>query len=132
MNDYITTAELDSLIRGKLEDAELLFREGRYDSSYYLSGYAIELALKRRICLTLGWKEGYPKKKFENLQSFKTHKLDILLHFSGIEEKIKKEHFSIWSVVANWDPEMRYSIQLINLQKAEVMIASTKALLEVL
>ncbi len=130
--ETITPEELKSLSDGRLVDATVLHREGRFDSAYYLCGYAVELALKRRICLTLGWKDGYPKKKFENLASFKTHKLEILLHLSGFEEKVKKDYLSFWSVVVEWDPEVRYSSQDTDQQTAEVMLASTKALLEVL
>ncbi len=45
----------------------------------------MELKLKKKICENLGWK-GYPKdkKEFERLASFKTHDLDVLLHYIGL------------------------------------------------
>ncbi|HSW86600.1 MAG TPA: hypothetical protein VLG49_03770 [Rhabdochlamydiaceae bacterium] len=132
IKDNITPEELKSLSERKVLDATILFREGRFDTAYYLCGYAVEMALKRRICLTLGWKEGYPKKKFDNLTSFKTHKLEVLLHLSGFEEKVRKDYLLVWSVVADWDPEVRYSSLDTDQQTAEAMIASTKALLEIL
>ena len=97
IKEKITLEELKSLSEGKLIDAAILL-EGRFDTAYYLCGYAIELALKRRICLTLDW-DGFPKKDFPDLGSFKTHKLAPLLTMSGFEKKIKKiiSPFGLWS-----------------------------------
>ncbi len=131
IKEKITPEELKSLSEGKLIDAAILLKEGRFDTAYYLCGYAIELALKRRICLTLDW-DGFPKKDFPDLGSFKTHKLAPLLTMSGFEKKIKKDYLSVWSAVVGWDPELRYSSQGMDRQAAEVMLASTKSLLEVL
>ncbi len=131
IKEKITPEELKSLSEGKLIDAAILLKEGRFDTAYYLCGYAIELALKRRICLTLDW-DGFPKKDFPDLGSFKTHKLAPLLTMSGFEKKIKKDYLSVWSVVVDWDPEIRYSSQGVDQQVAEVMLALTKSLLEVL
>ena len=131
IKEKITPVELSSLSKGKLVDASILLKEGRFDTAYYLCGYAIELALKRRICLTLDW-DGYPRKDFTDLSSFKTHKLASLLIMSGFEKKIKRDYLSVWSVVVDWDPEVRYSSQGMAQQAAEVMWASTKSLLEVL
>jgi hypothetical protein len=134
IKETVTSEELQELSRGWITDSELLIREKRFGTSYYLCGYAIEMALKRRICLTLGWKEGYPnkKKKFENLGSFKTHNLDLLLHLSGMEEKIRTDCMASWSVVAGWDPEVRYSTQDTDEQTAVAMLTATKTLLETL
>jgi len=131
IKEKITPDELKSLSQGKLIDAAILLRKGRFDTAYYLCGYAIELALKRRICLTLDW-DGFPKKDFSDLGSFKTHKLAPLLTMSGFEKKIKKDYLSMWSVVVDWDPEVRYTSQGVDQQVAEVMLALTKSLLEVL
>jgi HEPN domain-containing protein len=50
------------MAQARLEDAEALLQSGRYDSAVYLCGYAVELALKARICLNLNWNE-YPASK---------------------------------------------------------------------
>lgn len=67
--------------------------------------------MKLRICKTLKW-EGFPEKnkEFDGFQSFKTHTLDNLLHLSGIEEKIKDDYLTEWSVVKIWNPEDRYKV----------------------
>lgn len=106
----IPVQDLDRIARGRLEDADVLLRAGRFDGAIYLCGYAIEIALKSRICKTLGW-TGYPDRpnEFRDLQSFRVHKLDVLLHLSGIEEEIKDNHLADWSSVENWDPKSRYN-----------------------
>lgn len=133
-NETLTCEDLQRLAAQKIDDAEFLFRGNRYGSAYYLCGYAIELALKRRICLTLGWDEGYPnkKKKFENLTCFKTHDLALLLRLSGIKQRISEEHILAWSVVVDWEPEVRYSVQEMNEATASEMLNATKKLLGVL
>lgn len=105
----ILVTDLRKLAKGRLKDAEVLFTAKRYDGAIYLCGYAIEVALKARICRTLKW-EGYPstRKEFEGYQSFRVHDLDVLLHLSGVETKIKTQYLTAWSVVASWDPTLRY------------------------
>ena len=103
--------ELQKIARSRLQDATKLLTARRYDGAVYLSGYAVEVALKLRICRTLGW-QGYPAtaKEFANYRSLKTHRLDVLLHFSGVERRVKNERpaWKDWLVVAQWDPEARY------------------------
>ena len=130
----VSILELRGIARGRLRDAEVLLAAGRYDGAIYLCGYAIETALKARICRTLKW-PGYPdtRREFEGYQSFRTHDLEILLHLSGIEDKIKTNHFNDWNTVLQWDPNIRYrAIGSTSSQAATEMIQSTKALLGVL
>jgi HEPN domain len=105
----ILPTELRAIARARLRDAEALLAAGRYDGSVYLCGYAVEISLKARICRTLKW-PGFPStnKEFEGYHSFRTHNLDVLLHLSGVEVKIKTKHVFEWSVVAEWEPEARY------------------------
>src|SRR5262245_6812221 len=105
----ITDIELRRIAEARLQDAEALFDAQRYDGAVYLCGYAVETALKSRICKTLKW-SGFPstKKEFEGFASFKSHELDILLRLAGIETEIKTTTFAEWSAVCEWDPESRY------------------------
>jgi HEPN domain-containing protein len=48
-----TKNELRTLARARLKEAQILFEAKRYDAATYLCGYAVELALKARICQTL-------------------------------------------------------------------------------
>jgi HEPN domain-containing protein len=126
--------DLKKIARGRLKDAEVLLNSSRYDGAVYICGYAIELSLKARICKVLHWAE-YPstRKEFESFQSFKTHNLDVLLRLTGLEENIKTNLLAEWSVLAEWDPEVRYKpIGNLTKEDAELMIESAKTLLRVL
>lgn len=127
----IDTKEIRNIIKARLKDAEVLAASRRYEGAIYLCGYAVELGLKRRICRTLKW-PGFPstKKEFEGYHSFKTHNLDVLLHLTGIEDRIKTQLLAEWSAVAQWDPESRYSpIGRASYSDAHLMISSAKSLL---
>jgi hypothetical protein len=106
----ISRADLRQIARERLRDARVLLRADRYDGAIYLGGYVVEVALKDRICRTLKW-TGFPqsRKEFENLLSFKTHNLDVLLSLSGVEARIKAKYLAEWSAIATWEPEARYN-----------------------
>lgn len=126
--------DLRKIARARLKDAEILFENRRYDGAVYLCGYAIEVALKARICRTLKWC-GFPSTRgeFQSYQSFRTHDLDVLLSLSGLESKIKAQYLTEWSVIATWDPEVRYkSIGTANQSDTLNMIESAKTLLRAL
>ena len=130
----IDTKDLRTIARARFRDAQVLFASKRFDGAFYLCGYAVELALKARICRTLRW-PGFPEsgQDFKGLQSVKTHDLEVLLRFSGVEGKVRAKHMAEWSKVLDWNPDKRYqSIGLSTSQQAADMIASTKKLLEVL
>ncbi len=106
----------------------------RYDGAVYLCGYAVEIALKARICGTLKW-NAYPftASEFQKYQSFRTHDLDVLLHLSGRGAKIKSNYLLQWSAVMSWDPSSRYgAIGSKSAADAEEMLNSTRALLRAL
>ncbi len=93
----------------------------------------MELALKARICKTLSW-AGYPSTnaEFQNLQSLKTHSLDVLLKLSGVEANVKTSCMAEWSAVAAWEPEVRYKlVGSATPGDAKLMIESAKVLLGV-
>jgi HEPN domain-containing protein len=105
----IAATDLRQLALGRLRDARALFRAGRYDAAAYICGYALEVALKQRICRTLRW-TGFPhtNSEFDGLQSFRTHRLDILLRISGQAERITRRFLAEWNVIVRWNPERRY------------------------
>lgn len=106
----LTVAHLQQLAAARLDDAEALYTMGRYDAAAYLAGYAVEVALKARLCLTLGW-TGFPEtaREFEGLKSLKTHNLRILLRLSGRLGGIMATHPLEWTdLERDWSPEMRY------------------------
>ena len=130
----LTRSVLRKIARARLQDAGVLFRGRRYDGAVYLCGYAVELALKARICTVLCW-SGFPstQAEFRGLQSFKAHELDMLLRLAGRDAKIRASYSADWSVVARWDPETRYRpVGSANLSAADAMVGSRDRLLRVL
>jgi hypothetical protein len=130
----LTRGELRRIARARLRDAEILLAAGRYDGAVYVCGYAVEMALKARICRALHW-EGYPstRREFQNFQSFRTHNLDVLLSLSGVERRIKTHFLAEWSAVVTWDPEVRYKpVGSAARHDAELILASARDLLRVL
>lgn len=124
----IKSSDIKNIAIARLEDSEILFNAQKYDGSFYICGYAIELGLKYRICVTLNW-DGYPstKNEFTGYSSFKTHELEVLLRLSGREKIIKSKFFADWNIVVDWDPEDRYEpIGSINKKDARLMINSSR------
>lgn len=120
--------EIEKIVRARIEDAEILYKSSRFDGSVYLCGYAIELGLKARICRTLQWDQYPTSGKYS---TFKTHDLDVLLHLTGLEDKVKLKYMAAWSIVAQWNPEARYNpIGNVKDSDAKDMLESTKELLE--
>lgn len=124
--------DIKKIARARLEEAEVLVASHRYEGAIYLCGYAVELGLKARICKTLNW-PGYPSSnsEFDKYRSFRTHNLDVLLHLTGVEDRVKTELLTEWSAVMEWDPESRYDpIGNVLSHDAQLMISSTKTLLK--
>ena len=130
----LTRTQLRRIAHARLQDARVLLRGRRYDSALYLCGYAVELALKARICTVLHW-QGFPstQAEFKGLASFKVHELETLLHLTGREAKIRASYMTEWSVVVQWNPEERYN-PVGTAIRADVisMIKSVETLLRVL
>jgi HEPN domain-containing protein len=106
----IATRDLEAIARSRLREAKALFKSRHYDGAAYLCGYAIELALKARICRHLKW-NGFPENQQESKwsQGLKTHDLDALLELSGVQARIKSTYVSDWSAISgNWSSEARY------------------------
>lgn len=106
----IPRLELRRLAFARLKDARALYAAGRYDAALYLCGYAVELALKARICRTLRW-AGYPdsRTEFANFGSFKIHNLQTLLELSGEAQRIRAMHAAHWAALRAWNPARRYA-----------------------
>ena len=126
--------DLRQTVKAHFKDSEILFQNGRFNGSIYLCGYAVEIALKLRITKTLRW-DKFPENSadFKKLSSFKTHDLDVLLQLSGTEKNIKSSHLADWSIIAQWDPEVRYkSASSATKTEAQQMLVSSKRVLGIL
>lgn len=116
-----TRQELKDLVRLRLKEAESLFGAGCYNGAVYLGGYAVEVALKARICRLLGV-EIYPDGG-RIRGAFAVHDLDQLLFLAGLKRKaelLKDPLLSNWATTVPWNPELRYSPQG-KISKAEAL-----------
>ncbi len=99
---------LKELIEQKVQDADVLIANRRYATAVYIAGYAIELALKLKICKIFKFAQGFPENKAEfgvyqnsvksqqllagaitQIKDIRNHNLNRLLFYSGIEYQIR-------------------------------------------
>ena len=108
----ILIRDLRKIAKTRLKEAEILFDNRMYEGAFYLCGYAVEIALKARICVTLKWL-GFPedKRDFEYYSYFHDHNLVKLLRLTSRESKIMTQYRTDWNRVKNlWSPKSRYNI----------------------
>lgn len=120
--------ELEALSIAKLEDATLLFENGRWSNAYYLAGYAVELALK--ACAARQFiAEAIPPKGLVN--DLHSHNLPRLISLAGLQRELSHrqdadEDFAInWGLVAEWRPEARY--QAYDRSSADYLLHAIKS-----
>ena len=130
----ISAPQLREMSATKLDEAVDLYRLGRFDGSIYLCGYAVELALKARICDTLMW-NGFPSSgsDFHDYRSLQTHNLNVLLDFSSIQDRVREDYADAWEIAETWNPEWRYlPVGNSDEEDCREMIEAVALLLEVI
>lgn len=138
---------LKFLVNKYLIDANALLSKRRYSAAMYLAGYAIELALKYRICRIMLFNKGFPETKNEfenyfldakrnelrqmvsNINDIRHHKLPLLLQHSGEKYNVEKNFFHEWSLVKSWTSEMRYRKIIIRKSKCEAFLTSAERII---
>jgi HEPN domain-containing protein len=116
--------EFQKLAAERLEDAVALLHAGRFGCAYYISGYAIECALK--ACIAKRTKQDdFPPK---DASKYYVHDLAKLLDIAGLgrdfaDEASKDPIFRAnWAVVKDWSEESRY-MDRQQQQAQEIVIA---------
>lgn len=111
--DIMKYSDLKVMSDKRLDDAKALYHSGRYQGSYYLLGYVVEMALKARICHLLNVDDYPDYGKYK--QVYATHDFDVLLKMAGLEKEISltkdASRFLAWSNATDWLPECRYDIK---------------------
>jgi hypothetical protein len=144
----IPIQSLKYLIKNKIKDAEVLFKNERYLTSIYLAGYAVEIALKYKICMTLQFNVGFPETQQElstylqqingnnpkllriTIRQIKNHDLSTLLFYSGVEARIKNLFLNEWAIINTWNPEDRYRKKIIIKNKSQIFLRAAKKLIK--
>lgn len=145
----ISKKDLRELVDQKLKDANILITNRRYASAIYIAGYALELALKLKICNIFNFVQGFPENKTEfifylnsaksqpllactitQIKDIRNHDLNKLLFYSGVEVHIKLNFLNEWNLAVSWDPEMRYKIQKVHKKEAVNKVTAIKTIVQ--
>ena len=105
---------LRTLAGSRLEESRVLLENKLWTGAYYMTGLALECALKS--CLASAVKEyDFPDKEFVN--AMYVHKLESLFKLNGalwasLQADMKNDaKLSVnWSTVKDWDDSKRYDI----------------------
>ena len=103
--------DLKNLSRTRLKEAKILHKKGQYDGAAYLIGYALETALKARVCRILD--ADYPDTG-DLGKVYKTHDFDQLIRLGGIRKKFDDKLVvdftfqSNYNKINGWKESWRY------------------------
>jgi len=104
--------DLRDLAEVRIREARALFRTRHYDGAYYLTGYAVECALK--ACIAKRTKRyDFPEKRI--VIDSHTHDISQLIKVSGLQAALEAEMrrdpaFEVnWAIVKDWNEGTRYS-----------------------
>jgi hypothetical protein len=106
-------ATLQVIAQSKYDDAELLFKNGRFSNAYYLFGYAAEIAIKARIAQKFQ-PDTIPDKRFVN--DIYSHDLTKLIALAGLTaelaeaRRLSAEFDDNWATVVRWEETSRYDM----------------------
>lgn len=123
----LTRDKLQLLAGGRLEEARVLLENQRWTGAYYLTGLAVECALKACLART-AQQHDFPDKKFVN-QAY-THKLKELAQLDGalwgeLQSKVSSDVKlrSNWETAFLWNDENRY--EMVEELQAKSLYAAT-------
>lgn len=97
----------------RMTDATCLFQAQRYDGAIYLCGYAIEMALKARICKLHKWDALSPKNSKFKI-AIQSHNFVELLELAGLQKELEEAPEYVktsWKSMLEWSPELRYEVK---------------------
>ena len=128
MFSTLNRGDLQKISQIRLDEGQQLFGLKHYCGAYYLTGYAIECALKASICKQIE-RHDFPDKQLAN--DSHTHDLTKLLNVSGLkpalEESIKASPALEvnWSIVKDWSEQVRYRHDITETMARDMIEACT-------
>ena len=105
-------AELHQLTKDRLRDAKALLAARRWSGAYYLSGYAVECALKACVIVYLMKTDEFPERRYS--EQCWTHNLRELVRLAGLQTAfdaslaVNPVLKTYWETVQEWDESSRY------------------------
>lgn len=108
----LTRQDAQRVAQVKLDDARLLARQGRHASSYYLAGYAVEIALKAAAAKTIRAETIPPR---GTLDKIFTHDFRKLVAIAGLASELtiacRSDRFAAnWAIANRWSTDSRYAM----------------------
>lgn len=103
--------DLQAIAQSKIDDAELLLEHHRYSNSYYLAGFAVEIAIKACIAKQIA-AETIPDKNY--IQAIHVHNIAELVGLAGLKPELQNkqtadpEFHTYWGIATKWKTDSRY------------------------
>lgn len=111
-----TVEQIKELARTRLEEAEILCNNGKYDGAFYLAGYSVELMLKAKICQHLDIDDLFDEDAGIEISekvkvkaavktvrdSVKSHDLSVLFIYSGLAKKFQQAKANQWELMETY------------------------------
>jgi hypothetical protein len=129
----LTRRDFQRLAELRAKEAAALLRTRNPIGSYYLSGYAVECALKACIA-KMARRHEFPLKA-DYVRQLYTHKLEELLKLAELDKQLENDmRINVglarnWGVVKNWSEESRYQISGLNGKDLHAAIAGPDGVL---
>jgi HEPN domain-containing protein len=104
--------DLQRLSNARIREAKILFRAGEFSGAYYLSGYAVECALKACFARTV---KRYDFPDRTGAGKIFTHNLPELVTLVNLDSELlaernaNAEFAANWQVIRRWTERSRYS-----------------------
>jgi hypothetical protein len=114
----LTRRDFQRLAELRVREAAALIRTRNPSGAYYLSGYAIECALK--ACIAKRARRHEFPLKADYVRRLYTHNLEELLRLAELEVQLETEmrtNTSLatnWGIVKSWSEESRYRLTGLN------------------
>ncbi len=121
--------ELRDLANLRVREAKVLLANDCYEGAYYLSGYAVECALK--ACIAKKTRRGDFPPDRKAVEQYYTHNLPQLLSAaelkSALEQEMKNNRNleANWLIVKDWSEGVRYKVSISEPQARDLFRAIT-------
>jgi HEPN domain-containing protein len=111
----VTRADFQQLADIRLQEAKILLDAGMWDGSYYLAGYAVEVALKACIIkMVMATSASFLFQDRKFVEKCWTHDIEKLLELAGLKPAWTAATtgnpilWSNWAIANVWEEEKRY------------------------
>jgi HEPN domain-containing protein len=129
-----TRADFQRLARIRLREARALIEKGNLEGAYFLTGFAVECALKACIAKNTKRYDFPPNQKA--LRDIYNHNLGTLVGAAKLQGELDAElranipFRSKWDVVKDWKSDCRYEIGGLNARDLYQAVAGRKGVMQ--